>query len=189
MGRIMKNITPILFLILIIAIIGISGCLGTEEMPNTTSSPKHFNNGTIAFDCPGNMNIRTETDGTIIVEDDMAYGCIIQFIKYPYGPSHKLMDFETYINSDAYGFNFIEKNKTIISGKPAYKASEKIPTAILEDPIYKINGKEIVRYITIIDMKSGIIIISPTLDPQTNNQRDSFSYKAYESIVNSIQIK
>lgn len=163
--------------------------MGTEEMSNTNSSPKHYDNGTIAFNYPENMDISTKTDGTIIVEDDMAYGCVIQFIKYPYGPSHKLMDFETYINSNAYGFDFIEKNKTTISGKPAYKASEKIPTSVLEDPVYKIYGKEIVRYITIIDMKSGIIIISPTLDSLTNNQRNSHSYKAYEMVVNSFQIK
>lgn len=171
----MKRI--ILFLILI-TIIGISGYIITPK-----ENIKHFDNGTISFDYPENMGIKTDQNG-IIIEDNNYIGCNLLFTEYPEeselmnsGTSNKLINFETYMNKYIFeGADIIEKNKIIISGRPAYKVSERGPDGI-------------VTYSTYIDTGAGILTITHNVDATIQDQRTTVSYKAYKTVINSIQIK
>ena len=173
----MKKVILFLAITLIIVIIGISS-YANISVGNT----KHYDNGTIAFDYPGNLSIQTGQN-EINIEDSSYNGCSILFTEYPSestlnnGTSDKQMNFEAYMNNFIFeDADIIEKNKITISGRSAYNVSERIPEGI-------------VQYATYIDFELGVFAITHNVDVSIQDQRTTPDYKAYETVVNSFQIK
>lgn len=162
----------ILFLVLIVAVVGISGCTNSISQTN-----KHFDNGIVAFDYPSNMEVVDSTTGTklnIKINDNNQ------------GPNRKLMvqistipiyvgNFETSMKNSTLNPYITNLSPFTISGRNAYNMTE--------------DSSGTIYYNTAIDYGNAFISINPTRLASAKDQKETDYYKTYQVIVNSFQVK
>lgn len=161
-----------LVLVVILGVVGISGC--TDSVSNST---KHFDNGVVAFDYPSNMVIEDHGNNGIFVKDGSTTE-VSMLIN-----NHNTSNSNHTILSDN-NIQYLDPNvnvtKKIISGKTGYD--------LISKSIGK-NGETITSYSTFIDIGTGQMDISPSFESNINDQKDSEFYRTYQMIVNSFQVK
>lgn len=157
----MKILKQTLILILILAVVGISGCTNF-----TSNSTKHFDNGTIAFDYPNNLTINKTTDGIGLIDNS---GNTFVYLGLALGSKE---DFEkNWVTNPPSG---TVVTPTTISGKKAYSI----------EGLY--SGSY--NYGTGVDLGDKYLVIITFVKNNTANPEESFEYKTYKMVIDSLKI-
>lgn len=157
----------IIVLVVILGVIGISGCTDSGVSQNT----KHFDNGVVAFDYPSNMVVLDHGIAGITVNDGSTVMVNIAIQNYTAQSNHTTINDNNMKNLDP----SMNVTKKIINGRTAYNIIQK-------------NGNR-TSYFTFIDIGTGQIQILPSSYPNVPDQKDTPFYQTYQVILNSFQVK